>query len=155
MSEEVALRDAIKEASLSKNDIAVFDRGMCARKTFKDFTQSGIRFVTRLNDKANYRAIEEKSLNTGKSKECLNSGLEILADDIVQLRSKIVHWLEEKFRLIKAMEKTTGKSFLFLTNIKELPAFEITEIYKARWDIKVFFKFIKQHLNTKHLKKIF
>lgn len=147
ISEEFALRDAIKEASYSKKDIIVFDRGISARKTFKDFTNSGIRFVTRLNDKANYRVINDKPINVDNLED---SELTILADKIVQLRSENVHWVKEEFRLIEAINKTTGKHFLFLTNIETLSPFEITEIYKARWDIEVFFKFIKQHLNTKH-----
>lgn len=149
MSEDVALRDAIRKASLSKDDIAVFDRGISARKTFKDFSQSGIHFVTRLTEKANYRVVKEKLLDKSIHKEIVNDELEILADCIVQLRSKD-HWVKEKFRLIKAINKTTGKPILFLTNIMNMSTLEITEIYKARWDIEVFFKFIKQYLNTKH-----
>ncbi len=150
ISEDVALRNAIKEASLSKDDIAVFDRGISARKTFTDFSLSGIRFVTRLNDKANYRVIEEKKLEKIDPANALNCELEIMSDSIVQLRSKDVHWVKTQFRLIKAINKTTGKIFLFLSNIMNITAFEITEIYRVRWDIEVFFKFIKQHLNTKH-----
>ena len=150
MSENVALRNAIKEASLSKDDIAVFDRGISARKTFKDFSKSGIRFVTRLNANANYRVIEQRPLEKVNLKDSENCELEIVSDSIVQLRSRDVHWVKENFRLIEAINKTTKKTFLFLSNIIDLSAIEITEIYKARWDIEVFFKFIKQHLNTKH-----
>lgn len=150
MSEDVALRDAIKDASLSKDDIVVFDRGIGARKTFKDFSQSGIRFVTRLNEKANHRVIEERPVETVSFENSTNCELEIISDNIVQLRSKDVYWVKENFRLVKTVNKATGKSLLFLTNIMDLSALEITEIYKARWDIEVFFKFIKQYLNTKH-----
>jgi len=150
MSEEVALKDAIKNASLSAKDIIVFDRGISARKTFKDFSQSGIQFITRLTERANYRVIKERPIEVVSSKNSVNCKLEIISDGIVQLRSKDVHWVKEKFRLIKTVNKTTGKFFLFLTNIMDLSAFEITEIYRARWDIEVFFKFIKQYLNTKH-----
>jgi hypothetical protein len=145
MSEDIALRNAIKEASLSKDDIAVFDRGISARKTFKSFSKSGIRFVTRLNDKANYRVVEENPVEKNAFVD-----LEIISDNIVQLRSKNVHWVKENFRLIKAINKKTNKPLLFLSNIMDMSALEITEIYKSRWDIEVFFKFIKQHLNTKH-----
>lgn len=150
MSEDIALRDAIKEASLSKEDIAVFDRGISARKTFKDFSQSGIRFVTRLNEKANYRVIKENTIEKTNSENGTNCDLKIISDSIVQLRSKKVHWVKENFRLIKTINIETGKTFLFLSNIIDMSALEITEIYKARWDIEVFFKFIKQYLNTKH-----
>jgi len=150
MSENIALRDAIKEACLSQNDIAVFDRGISARKTFKDFNKSGIHFVTRLSSNANYRVIEQRSLEKIDIESAANCELEIVFDDIVQLRSRNIHWVKENFRLIKAVNKTTQKVFLFLSNIMDLSAIEITDIYKTRWDIEVFFKFIKQYLNTKH-----
>lgn len=147
MSEDVALRDAIKESSLSKDDIAVFDRGISSRKTFKNFNKSGIRFVTRLNETANYRIIEKKQIEDSVD---INNNLKIELDAVVNLRSRDIHWLKEDFRLIKIINKKTNNILIFLTNIMDLSALEITEIYKARWDIEVFFKFIKQYLNTKH-----
>ena len=54
-------------------------------------------------------------------------------------------------RLIIAKEKQTGEVFYFLTNNKTLEAKDIAEIYKQRWEIEVFFKFIKQNLNFSHL----
>jgi transposase len=57
MSEDIALKNAIFASSLSKEDIVVFDRGLSSRKTFKTFSQQQISFVTRLNDKANYRVL--------------------------------------------------------------------------------------------------
>ena len=143
-SEEVALKAAIKEASLSKEDIVVFDRGISARKTLQEFKQTGVQFVTRLNDKANYKVIKDSGLVAQTAGE-----LELVGDYIVYLRSKDIQWVKEEFRLIKAINKA-GKELIFLTNLTDLTAAEITEIYKMRWDIEVFFKFIKQHLNTKH-----
>lgn len=43
-----------------------------------------------------------------------------------------------------------GQKLYFVSNIYNLKATEIVEIYKKRWEIEVFFKFIKQHLNAKH-----
>jgi hypothetical protein len=143
-SEDVALKAAIKEASLSKEDIVVFDRGISGRKTLQEFKQMGVRFVTRLNDKANYKIIKDRGLIIRATGE-----LELVGDYIVHLRSKDIHWIKEEFRLIQAINKA-GKEIIFLTNLTELTAAEVAEIYKMRWDIEVFFKFIKQHLNTKH-----
>lgn len=145
-SEDIALKAIIKEASLSKDDIAVFDRGISARKTFQEFNQSGIKFVTRLNDKANYKILQNNEL----SNKMVADELELTGDYIVNLRSKDIHLVKGEFRLIKGRDNKTNKELLFLTNITDLTASEITEIYKMRWDIEVFFKFIKQHLNTKH-----
>ncbi len=54
-------------------------------------------------------------------------------------------------RMIKAIKRSDGEHITFLTNIKKIKPKEITEIYKSRWDIEIFFKFIKQHLNFSHL----
>lgn len=141
----MTIKGAIKQASLSEKDIVVFDRGISARKTFQECKQSGIGFVTRLNDKANYRVIKNNS-TAGLN----NVDLEILEDSIVELGSRDIQWIKEEFRLIKARNKITGKELIFLTNLDNLSAMEVTEIYKMRCDIEVFFKFIKQYLNTKH-----
>lgn len=55
------------------------------------------------------------------------------------------------FRLIRAKSKQGGEPILFLTKIKHLNATEISEIYHRRWDIEVFFRFIKQELNFSRL----
>ena len=57
---------------------------------------------------------------------------------------------KNEFRLIIATSLKTQETFLFLTNIFDLNAREITDLYKKRWEIEVFFKFLKQELNFKH-----
>ncbi len=54
-------------------------------------------------------------------------------------------------RRIEAIRLEDNKPIAFITNIKDIEAVEVTEIYKRRWDIEVFFKFIKQLLNFGHL----
>ena len=55
------------------------------------------------------------------------------------------------FRRIEAIRLEDSEPISFITNIETLTAADITELYKRRWDIEVFFKFIKQLLNFKHL----
>jgi hypothetical protein len=54
----------------------------------------------------------------------------------------------EKIRRIKYRDKQTGKTYVFLTNNFELPALTIAMLYKYRWRIELFFKWIKQHLKV-------
>ena len=145
MSEEFALKAAIKEVSFSKDDIVVFDRGISARKTFVEFKQIGINFVTRLNDNANYKIICSHNVT-----QKVIGDLEVLEDCIVHLKSKKFHRIEEDFRLIKTRNLKTGKDLMFITNMVGMTAEEVTEIYRTRWSIEIFFKFIKQYLNMKH-----
>jgi len=54
-----------------------------------------------------------------------------------------------KLRRIKYYDAKTGKYFIFLTNNFNLPALTITELYRYRWQVELFFKWIKQHLRIK------
>jgi hypothetical protein len=55
----------------------------------------------------------------------------------------------EKLRRIKYFDAEKGRSFIFLTNQFTLPAFTIAELYRCRWRVEIFFKWIKQHLRIK------
>ncbi|MHB1157595.1 MAG: transposase [Phycisphaerales bacterium] len=52
----------------------------------------------------------------------------------------------QPLRRIRYIDPDTGKRFVFLTNHFDLPALTIARLYKARWRIELFFKWIKQHL---------
>lgn len=53
-------------------------------------------------------------------------------------------------RLIIAKQKESNQTILVVTNISDLKVEDVCEIYKKRWDIEVFFRFLKQELNLKH-----
>ena len=55
----------------------------------------------------------------------------------------------EKMRRIKFEDEQTGKVLIFLTNNFHLKAYEVAQLYKHRWKIELFFKWIKQHLKDK------
>jgi hypothetical protein len=55
----------------------------------------------------------------------------------------------EPLRRIRYLDPDTDQRLIFLTNHFELPALTITQLYKARWRIEIFFKWIKQHLRIK------
>ena len=55
----------------------------------------------------------------------------------------------DKLRRIKYHDEQTGKTFIFLTNNFYLSALAITELYRSRWQVELFFKWIKQHLRIK------
>jgi IS4 transposase len=70
------------------------------------------------------------------------------SDEIVKLYSKNWKRLDKEIRVIVAKKWT--EKYIFVTNILELSAVKITEIYARRWDIEVFFKFIKQEFWFSH-----
>ena len=80
-------------------------------------------------------------------------------DPATGVRSDQVVWLTnlesikhypDKLRRIHYVDGETGKRFVFLTNNFELPALTIAKLYKSRWKVELFFKWIKQHLRIKH-----
>lgn len=144
-SEELALKEAILAYSDKRDEIIVFDRGLCSRKTFHQMDEEHIQFITRINNKARYKEINRVTNVAGET----IGNLTIQKDIEVQLAAKGTRWLSPRFRLIIATP-AEGETLCFLTNIRDLTAKEITEIYKKRWDIEVFFRFIKQELNAKH-----
>jgi len=146
LSEDIALGETILQSYCNKEeDIVVFDRGLQSRKVLQELSLSSYQFVTRINSYARYEVIEEYPLEQ-KNKD---SQIRIDHDYSVRLYDKFSKQTTNYFRLIIA---TKGESKIyFLTNIIGLSAHEITEIYKKRWEIEVFFKFIKQQLNFSHL----
>ena len=76
--------------------------------------------------------------------------LGIIYDQIGKLTSKkTLKNCPNKIRKIKFYDKETNKTFVFLTNNFDLIAMQIALLYKQRWQIELFFKWIKQHLKVK------
>ena len=125
--------------------VFVFDRGVKSRKAYEDITQKEWMFVTRVKEDTRYEVVEE--LNTVKGSQIGNLFIE--SDVLVYLYDGKSKKTNIPFRLIKTKSEQ-GKSFLFLSNMKDVTAEDIIMIYKKRWDIEVFFRFIKQELNFSH-----
>lgn len=154
LSENVALLEAIEQTALSKNDIAVFDKGITRRQSYEQFSESGIQFVTRLRavkaDSKRQLRYEKLRDFMGEGQELLTPTLRIVEDAEVRLFDEKHRKIEATFRLIKAVRTENGEPINFLTNMADLAAEEVTEVYRLRWDIEVFFKFLKQEFDFKH-----
>ncbi|MFP3024121.1 MAG: transposase, partial [Wolbachia sp.] len=145
-SEDIALVRAINEAKVEKEDILLFDRGIAKAGSFAEFDRKEYKFITRVNLGRKHDVISENKII--QKQHC--NGSEMLEDKIVNLYRGGSKMAEKyNLRLIKIRNKN-GNEIWFLTNIFEIPAYEVTEIYRRRWDIEVFFKFIKQNLGYKH-----
>ena len=146
-SENVALTETILANQSTTDQINVFDRGITARHNYDKFTDKSMLFVSRINATAKHKVVKEIKIRGSKNSKTLK----IISDTWVYLFGEGGKRSIHPLRLIRAITKADGASISFTTNIKHLSAVEITEIYKSRWDIEVFFKFIKQHLNFSHL----
>jgi len=147
-SENVALSESILGyRGNNKADVNVFDRGITSRDNYDKLTAAKIKFISRIN---NEPKLTEYKANT-LTKKIDTPTLQIISDRWVYLYTMRKSRTQYPLRMIRAVKKSDGEHITFLTNIEEIKPKEITEIYKSRWDIEIFFKFIKQHLNFSHL----
>lgn len=146
-NENVALKEHILFQKPGANTVYVFDRGLNARKTFMQFIEKRIPFITRIEPDCKHEVYTENKL----SKTVSSGKLDIYTDDEVYLYCKGHKKAAKPLRRIVAVNRETKEEIAFITNIDTLTAEQITSLYKRRWDIEVFFKFIKQELNFSHL----
>ena len=98
-------------------------------------------FVTRAKKNLQYRRIYSQPIDKSTGLRC---------DQIIRLTgSKSSQYYPEKIRRISFLDIDTSVRYTFLTNNFSLPALIITILYKNRWQIELFFKWIKQHLRIK------
>jgi hypothetical protein len=163
-SEEKALPEVVRRhvgQDSGFTNIYILDRGLQSTRTMRGFNSGQISFIVRARE--NRKHIELSSLIEDDTDKDLGS-LTLIKDSKVYLytgtpvqskRGKIFYreeLVEEPFRLIVAVGKDDpAKEFWFITNDFEMTAGEITDAYRRRWDIEVFFRFLKQELNTSHL----
>lgn len=147
VSEDLALRELIDEDDQHKENIVVFDRGLQSRHYFEKFTVEKKLFVGRT--KPNVRC-REKSNNILPPKPN-NSTVTLTSDTTGNLINQDEKPTQAQYRVIKGTIDSNGDAICFITNILDEDPYQIAAWYKQRWEIEVFFKFIKQHLNAKHL----
>ena len=81
----------------------------------------------------------------------VETGTGIRSDQIVWLRNLLsIQHYPDKLRRVHYVDQETGHSLVFLTNNFDLPALVIAMLYKSRWQVELFFKWIKQNLRIKH-----
>jgi putative transposase len=131
---------AARALQLPKGSIVVMDRGYNDYTWYNRLNTQGVFFVTRLRKNARYRVISRRSVIKPKG---------LTSDQTIELTGTKAENCPIKLRRVGFKDVETGKHYYFLTNNFELAAATIAEIYKARWQIELFFKWIKQNLKIK------
>lgn len=126
--------------TLPKSSIVVFDRGYTDYTWYNHLNSQGVYFVTRQRRNACYRVIERHPIPAGTS---------VTSDQTIQLTGTKAACYAGTLRRIGYRDPETGKHYVFLTNNVHLSARTIAAIYKERWQIELFFKWIKQNLKIK------
>ena len=126
---------------LPASSIVVFDRAYTDYSWFKSLNDKDISFVTRQKKNARHRVAERRPAARDKG---VTSDQTIYLTGASKARNCPI-----PLRRVGFMDPETRKHYDFLTNNFELDAETIAAIYKARWDIEMFFKWIKQNLKVK------
>jgi len=124
-----------------KGSIVAIDRGYNDYTWYNQLTEKGIFFVTRLKSNAKTRVVKRHSVLKNKG---------LTSDQTIEFTGTVTaKKCPVPLRRIGYHDPVTGKHYIFLTNNFKLAAKTIADIYKARWDVELFFKWIKQNLKIK------
>jgi hypothetical protein len=120
----------------------VMDRGYVDFERLYRFVLAGAFFVTRAKDNLQINRLESRPVDQTTG---------VRSDQIVWLkRVKSIERYPDRFRRISYTDPGGGKSLVFLTNNFELPALTVAQLYQSRWQVELFFKWVKQNLRIKH-----
>lgn len=130
-----------KSVPIPKGSYLAIDRGYHDFTQYNHYINNNIRFVTRMKTNAQYRVVKRLSSHASSA---------ILSDEIIEFTGYVTHKkCPHPFRKILYYDAEQKKVLTFLSNDFENAAQTIADIYKARWDIELFFKTIKQNLKIK------
>lgn len=163
-SEDIALPEVVtrhaKQEPGHKN-IYVLDRGLQSTRTMKAFSKDRLTFICRTKENRKHVELESliekgQDLDFGKANLVKDSRVFLYTGVPIKNKKGNTHYrqelVEEPFRLIVVQDKEKQQEYYwFITNNFELTAKELAQAYRKRWDIEVFFRFIKQELNVSHL----
>ena len=133
---------ALDEIALEPGAFYVMDRGYVDFERLYRFVLAGAFFVTRAKTglRLNRLASQPVDASTG-----------VRSDQTVWLTlPKSVAHYPDRFRRVSYRDPDSGKALVFLTNNFDLPALTIAQLYKSRWRVELFFKWVKQNLRIKH-----
>jgi hypothetical protein len=122
---------------LPKGSIVVMDLGYTDYDWYAQLTSQKIFFVTRQKRNAHGEVLERRKVNKKQG---------LLSDQTIRLQAQEGPLV---LRRIAYRDAATNRRYVFLTNHFKLAAKTIADIYKERWQIEIFFRFIKQNLKIK------
>ncbi len=133
--------NALDYITFEANSFYLMDRGYVDYRRLYHIHQCQAFYVTRAKDNMDYRRLYSHKVDKSKG---------VLCDQTIMLNGYYAAKdYPEKIRRIKFYDEETGKVLIFLTNNFHLKATDIAKLYKHRWKIELFFKWIKQHLKIK------
>jgi len=133
--------EVARRLDFARGDLVLLDRGYVACDWLFSLHRRGVGFVTRLPRHIRYRVLEERPGPPDSP---------VLADQLVRLSTDYSRRrYPETLRLVHYRDPETSKAYIFLTNLPDLPALAVAALYRQRWQIETFFRWIKQNLKIK------
>ncbi|MHB9072247.1 MAG: IS4 family transposase [Desulfobaccales bacterium] len=132
-------RRAVQDMHFGPDDLLIFDRAYLDYAWLYRLHQGSVWFVTRLKTNSCFEVTQRRAASGP-----------VLADQIIRLSSPQGQaCYPELLRRVHYRDPETGQEYAFLTNRLDLSALEVAELYRRRWQIELFFKWIKQNLKIK------
>jgi len=130
-----------RKQRLPKNSIVVMDKGYLDYSWYKTLSEQGVFFVTRARKNMRYQVSERRAVEKANG---------LRADQTIRLTGqKSMQEDLPRLRRVSYVDPESGQRYVFLTNNFALAASTIAAIYKQRWQIELFFKWIKQNLKIR------
>lgn len=132
---------AMKEIPIETGAYYIFDRGYNNFKELYRIHRAESFFVVRAKTNLQYKCINWKRR--------MPKGIRTDAEIELTIYGSQKGY-PEHLRLVRFFDEEQGREFMFLTNAMELTALQVADLYKNRWQIELFFKWLKQHLKIKN-----
>ena len=133
--------NAMDHIPYERGSYYIFDRGYNDFERLYRIQMIGAYFVLRARGKLKFNRMYSNPVDKEAGVKCDQRG--------TFTNKRSLSRYPEKLRRVKYYDRETGVEFVFLTNNFELSAIEIAILYKNRWQVELFFKWIKQHMKVK------
>ena len=131
---------AMKEIPYESGSYYIFDRAYNHFKMLYKIHQIGAFFIVRAKKNLQYKPIKWK-------RKLLKNVLSDVTIELTGFYPK--QYYPEHLRLVRYWDEEQKREFVFLTNAMHISAVQVAELYKNRWQVELFFKWLKQHLKIK------
>jgi hypothetical protein len=133
--------DVAEAFAFPRGSVVVFDRGYSRYTWHKQLTERGIFWVTRARKGMVHEVVKTSPVPEDGP---------VVRDQIIRLTSRKALQADlPEIRRVEYRDPETGKVYVFLTNHRRWAAQTVADIYKSRWEVELFFKWIKQNLKIR------